>query len=456
MQKDGSPAHDVWQVAAGRLKKQNLACYKQWFRQMVPLRLERETELVLGVSDSFFADWVGNHYGDLLEQALSDIDGRSFRCFFETGHIAAEPAAAVASPVAAAPELPVIDEDAEDDASAIHTFDNFVVCEENRYAHMMVKSTVEEPGLYNPLYVFGGSGVGKTHLLQAAHHAVKRRKKKFNVRYVSCSDLLDEFYSLLEHKRSLTDFRASVRNVDMLLVDDVHLLAGKTQMQEEFFKLFNLLHGKRKQIILTSDKQPCEIKGLEARLVTRFESGVTTEVGVPEVEGRFAILRMMREETLIKTKLADPILMFLAEHISSSVRRLKGCFMRLASYASMMGYGQLTVSQAEELLAAQLSQESVARSIPMEQIQRLVAEQFKLKVSDILSSRRPKNIAEPRMVAMYLCRRLTAHSLPEIGEAFGKTHATILNAVNKVPKLLARDEMLRRAVIQLERQLKRS
>jgi chromosomal replication initiator protein len=456
MQSEVSPASRIWRVAAERLKNRNKQSYKQWFQPMVPLRLEEETCLVLGVSDPFFAEWITDYYSDFLDSALLDIEGVSYSYSLESGHAApAEEAAevkpAVVVPVAAPAAAPA----AERESLMTHTFENFVVCEENRYAHMMIKSTVEQPGLYNPLYVFGGSGVGKTHLLQAAHHAATRRSSSFNVRYVSCSDLLDEFYSLLERKRSLSEFRASVRNVDMLLVDDVHLLANKTQMQEEFFKLFNLLYGKQKQIILTSDKQPCEIKGLESRLVTRFESGVTTEIGVPEVEGRFAILRMMRDDTLIKTKLADPILMFLAEQISSSVRRLKGCFMRLASYASMMGGGQLTVEQAEELLSAQLSQESASRSISMEQIQRAVAEQFGLKLNDILSVRRPKNIAEPRLVAMYLCRRLTSNSLPEIGGAFGKTHATILNAVNKVPQLCARDESLRRAVIQLERQLKR-
>ncbi|MGE4564319.1 MAG: DnaA/Hda family protein, partial [Victivallaceae bacterium] len=292
-------------------------------------------------------------------------------------------------------------------------------------------------------------------LLQAAAHAAQTMEQPLRVRYTSCSELLDSFYDLLAQKRSLGEFRSSLRDIDLLLVDDVHMLANKPQIQEEFFNLFNTLSHQQKQIILTSDKQPCEIKGLEARLVTRFESGVTAEIGVPEVEGRLAILRMMREDTLIKVKLGDPILEFLAQQISSSVRRLKGAFMRLASYASMRGNTPLTVEQAETLLAVQLSQESASKSISIDTIQRLVAAQFGLSVADILGSKRPKNIAEPRMAAMYLCRRLTSHSLPEIGAAFGKTHATIINAVAKVPELCDRDEPFRRTVQKIEQQLKR-
>ncbi len=465
MQNQAGSVIDIWSVAAERLKSKSEQCYRQWFQPVVPVRFEDDGLLVLGVPDDFFGEWLENNYGDLLHDVLSDIHGADFSYVLEPGHIAPPPPPE-AAPVAAPP---VIDADvagqpmrsappmpASMRVSLVkHSFENFVVSEENRYAHMAVKSAVESPGLYNPLYVYGASGVGKTHLLQAAVHAAQTAPRPMRVRYTACSELLDNFYDLLSQRRSLSEFRSSLRDVDILLVDDVHMLAGKTQMQEEFFNLFNVLYQQQKQIILTSDKQPCEIKGLEARLVTRFESGVTQEIGVPEIEGRLAILRMMREDTLIKVKLGDSILEFLAQHISSSVRRLKGCFMRLASYASMRGSTPLTVQQAEELLSVQIAQESVDRTISMETIQKQVAGQFGISVADILGTKRPKNIAEPRMVAMYLCRRLTSHSLPEIGSAFGKTHATILNAVGKVPELCEKDETFRRTVQQLEHQLKR-
>lgn len=459
MDEQGISAAEVWAVAAGRLKNKSLQCYQQWFQPVVPIRIDDGNQLVLGVPDKFFGEWISDNLGDLLQEVLSGIQGRDYAYAVEAGYQAPPlPAAPVASPVVPEP----VRQNRKIAPSAVrvslirHTFENFVVSEENRYAYMAVKSAVESPGvLYNPLYVYGSSGVGKTHLLQAAQHAALSGEGGLRVRYAPCSELLDNFYELLQNKRSLSEFRSSVRDVDILLVDDVHVLANKPQMQEEFFNLFNTLYGQQKQIILTSDKQPCEIKGLEPRLVTRFESGVTTEIGVPEVEGRLTILRMMREDTLIKVKLGDPILEFLAVQISSSVRRLKGAFMRLASFASMRGSGQLTVQQAEELLSAQLAQECSARSVSMDEIQRSVADQFGIKVADLLGTKRPQHIAEPRLVAMYLCRRLTSHSLPEIGAAFGKTHGTVLNAVNKVPKLCERDEALRRTVMQLEQQLKR-
>ncbi len=446
-------AAKIWSIAANRLKKKSEILFSQWFSPVVPVRIDENSTLVLGVPDDFFGEWISKNLSDLVIEALSGIDGADYSYTFEAGHTA--PAAPAPAPVVEEEEeeTPVPVKNSARVALVRHTFENFVVSEENRYAYMAVKSAVEQPGLYNPLYMYGSSGVGKTHLLRAAAHAAG--SENLRVRYASCGELLDEFYNLLQNKRSLSEFRSSVRDVDVLLVDDVHVLANKPQMQEEFFKLFNTLYNQEKQIILTSDKQPCEIKGLEPRLVTRFESGVTTEIGVPEVEGRLTILRMMRDDTLIKVRLGDNVLEFLAQQISSSVRRLKGAFMRLASYASMMSGEVITVPKAEELLSVQLAHESAARTVTIESIQHAVAEHFGIKVADILGTKKPKNIAEPRLISMYLSRRLTSHSLPEIGEAFGKTHATILNAVNKVPALCEKDENLRRSVQQLETQLKR-
>ncbi len=440
----------VWEQAAARLKQNNLNSYEQWFRLFVPLNLNEDQELRLGVPDDFFARWILEHYADDLEQALTNLGGTDYRYRLESGHRAPTPPTPPAPQPAAAPARKPA---AERCSWSIHSFENFVVSEENRYAFLAAKSTAEKPGLYNPLYIYGVSGVGKTHLLQAV--AAEARRSRLKVRYASCEELLTEFYELLTSHRSLSDFRAAVRGVDMLLVDDVHMLAGKAQIQEEFFNSFNTLYLQRKQIILTSDKEPCEIKGLEPRLVTRFESGVTTEIAPPGVEARLAILRMMSQDPSIKVKLNPELLEFLAENIASSVRRLKGAFLRLATFASMRNDGAaLTIETAEELLHAQLAQEASSRVVAMDRIQQLVAEHFNLSLGDLLGKRRPKNIAEPRMVAMYLCRKLTDHSLPEIGKAFGKDHATILNAVRKVPELCARDEALRRSVAQLERQLK--
>ena len=265
---------------------------------------------------------------------------------------------------------------------------------------------------------------------------------------------MNDFYNLLQQKSSLKDFRESVRNVDVLLVDDVHSLAKKPQMQEEFFNMFNTLYNQRKQIILTSDKHPCEIHDLDKRLETRFESGMTAEIGAPEFEARLAILRMMRNDVLSKVPLSDEILEFLAQNISSSVRRLKGAFIRLAGYASMSGNDKLTVELAEDLLHSQLAQECAAQDISMERIQSTVAGHYGLPLSDLLGSKRTRGVAEPRMIAMYLCRELTKNSSTEVGAAFGRNHATVLHAEKKVPELCRDNETIRRAVAQLKHQLR--
>jgi len=443
-----SLAVQVWRVAAARLKKRHAKYYHQWFSQMVPVRLEKDGRcLILGVSCDFFGEWVEQNYHDLLDSALADIDGRSYSWEFEKGHDPAPEAAPAQVPAPAAPAP------AASRSVCRETFENFVVGDANRFAVMTTQATVAQPGLYNPLFLYGDSGVGKTHLLCAAAAAARQNNRALRTRYTSCSELLDQFYDLISKHGSLSEFRASLRDVDMLLVDDVHVLARKPQIQEEFFNLFNYFYNQQKQIILTSDKQPCEIDGLEPRLVTRFESGVTAEVCVPEVEGRLTILRRMRDETLLPARLADPILEFIAEQISSSVRRLKGAFMRLASLATACG--NVTMEQAEQLLAPQIDDELATKVVSMEVIQQKVAEQFGISMADLMGNRRPRNIAEPRMVAMYLCRRHTHHSLPEIGSAFGKTHATVLNAVNKIPELCRRDDALRTRVRQIEKALGR-
>ncbi len=459
-------AAEIWRIAASRLKQQNEHLYRQWFQKITPLTLEG-TELTLGVSDDFFASIVLEQYDDLISAALSDIDNISYTYRFEPGHEpAAEPVSVNAAPtvegkspvVSPAPQRGgrLAPRPGPQNCLAEHTFENFVVGAENRHAYLSARTAAEEPGLYNPLYLYGTSGVGKTHLLQAVTAAIHQKSPQMKVRYATCDELLTDFYNLLQQKQSLAEFRSSVRDVDVLLVDDVHSLAKKNQMQEEFFNMFNTLYNQRKQIILTSDRQPCEINDLDKRLVTRFESGMTAEIGMPEYEARLTILRMWRNDILTKTPLGDEFLEFLASNISSSVRRLKGAFIRLASYASISGNDRLTIEQAEDLLHSQLAQECAARDVSMESIQRTVAGHFGITLTDILGEKRTRGVAEPRMIAMFLCRELTSSSSNEIGAAFGRNHATVLHAEKKVPQLCRDNESIRRSVAQLKRQLQRN
>lgn len=448
---------NVWQVAADRLQNQiHATTYEQWFQNIVPLSIDKEA-LILGVSDDFFADWLKDNFDDILCDCLKDIEGVDYSYSFKSGHVPEkkkEPA-----PIKAEKELVKTAQKQNLKAKKTkpgnclsrHTFDNFVVGEENRYAYTATLTAAENLGLYNPLYIYGGTGTGKTHLLQAvAHHAVEQVPGT-RVRYITCEEFLNNYVDSLRNKKH-SEFRSFVRDIDILLVDDVHMLGNKTQLQEEFFNTFNSLYNQNKQIILTSDKQPCEIKGLEARLVSRFESGVTTEISIPGFETRLAILRMMQEEHLVK--LSDEVLQFIASNIHSSVRRLQGALFRLVAFASAMSVADVGVEQAEQLLRKLLEEETAAQTVSIESIQKIVADHFEIRVNDLLSNKRPKNIAQPRMIAMYLCRKLTSFSFPEIGNAFGRNHATIMNACKKVPEICSKDENIRRSVSMLEHKFK--
>ena len=275
------------------------------------------------------------------------------------------------------------------------------------------------------------------------------------IRNVTCDEMLNDFYDLLTHHRSTAEFRSNLRDVDVLLIDDIHRLAKKTALQEEFFNIFNALYQQGKQIVLTSDRQPCELSDIDRRLSSRFEQGMTCQIGMPEYEQRLVILRMWRQQHLTTPALPDEILEFLAENIASSVRRLKGCFLRLSAYASMSGTEDLSIQEAEDLLHAQLAQESIERDIRPEAIQQQVANHFGITLSDMLGKCRARHVADPRMIAMYLCRKLTKLSSNEIGEIFGRTHANVLHAEKTIPERCSQDDSLRRSINQLERQLQK-
>ena len=447
----------TWTKTCELLKKRlHQATYEQWFGSIVPVRFDGE-QIILGVSDDFFADWLKENFGDILADALNESAGHKISFTLETGHVNVDEIKASAEIDAEAEAASPAEDFSKNRTNASglarHTFANFVVGEENRYAYAAANTAANTPGVYNPLYIYGGTGIGKTHLLQAVANQVLKKNSRAVVKYVTCEEFLNNYVDSLRSKRH-SEFRSSVRKVDVILVDDVHMLANKTQLQEEFFNTFNSLYNENKQIILTSDKQPCEIVGLEDRLVSRFESGVTTEISAPVFETRLAILRMMQEDHLIKIE--EEVLVFLANRISSSVRRLKGALLRLVAFASAMSNRKISLEDAESLLHKVIEEESASKIISIYSIQKAVADHFDIRVNDILSEKRPRNIAEPRMVAMYLCRKMTNHSFPEIGAAFGKNHATIMNANKKIPELCLKNENMKRSISLIQRQLQQS
>lgn len=457
MSLENGTALSVWEKALPRLQARSESVFRQYFVCMQALDLT-ENVLHLGVPDDFFRSFVEDNYGDLLSEALLDIDGVDYRFEMHEGYPivksvevvdacsknAGEPVKQVPAAVKAVPRRNVHS----------YSFGNFVVGPSNREAFAVAKAVAMEPGnVYNPFFIYGTNGVGKTHLLQSIAAEIRNLRPELVVRSVTCDEILNDFYELLLNKRSFADFRANLRDVDVLLIDDIHRLSKKTQMQEEFFNIFNLLYRQDKQIVLTSDRHPCEIADLDKRLSSRFEQGMTCEVGMLEFEERLVTLRMWRDNSLNRITLPDEFLEFLAGNISSNVRRLKGCFLRLSAALEMSGRDDFSIADAEELLHAQLAEENSSKDIRPESIQQIVARHFGVSVPDIIGSRRTRQIAEPRMIAMYLCRELTRLSSNEIGSAFGRTHANVLHAAKIISDRCDVDEDMRRSVNQLKHQL---
>lgn len=456
----------LWSKACENIRRHSEFLYENFFRSLVPLSQDGD-RLLLGISDRFKSDWIMENFSDILGEAVEAASGRKLRIGFEYGHqpraellpeepapvqelleIRAESESEPQSAVSAAPKKRVAG-----NCLPGHTFENFVVGEENRYAFTAAMTAAQTPGKWNPLYIYGGSGMGKTHLIQAVANYMVSHNPDSVVRYVTCEEFLNEYVASL---RSRTDFkfRDRFRNVDLLLVDDVHFLSGnKVQLQEEFFNTFNTLYNKGRQIILTSDKQPSEIPGLEKRLVSRFQSGVATQITASTFETRLAILRQAQEN--ISPEFSGQVLNFLASRITSNIRPLKSALLRLSVFSNA-GEGEITVQKAEQLLSDLLDREAEEKTlrVSIEAIQKAVAAHFGLQVRDLTGSKRPKNIAAPRMIAMYLCRQMTDFSQQDIGAAFGgRTHATVIHALHQVDDMCRKNESVKQTISILRRQL---
>ncbi len=333
-----------------------------------------------------------------------------------------------------------------------NNFESFVVGPNNEIAHAASLAVAKSPArTYNPLFVYGGVGLGKTHLMQAIGQYVWSNKKNAKVMYLSSELFINEFIDAIQHS-TLVKFRKRYRQADLLLIDDIQFLGGKERSQEEFFHTFNTLFDGHKQIVLSSDRPASEIANLEHRLVSRFEWGLTAELQPPDVETRMAILR--KKARTLDIKLRDETFEFLATRIRTNVRRLEGALMRVASFASLSGR-ELTNEVVEHLLKDILNEEA-RHAVTIEQIQRRVAEHFDVRIADMTSKRRPANIAFPRQIAMYLARELTKASLNEIGDAFGgRDHGTVLHACKLVKRRMLEQDDIRQTISFIDSSLKR-
>ncbi|WP_226373600.1 chromosomal replication initiator protein DnaA [Luteolibacter ambystomatis] len=333
-----------------------------------------------------------------------------------------------------------------------YTFERFVVGNNSQFAHAACEAVAKRTGVgYNPLFIHGGPGLGKTHLMQSIGQEWLRRYPSSRVVYLTCEKFTNEFIDAVR-RGDIEKFRRRYRSADVMLIDDVQFLAGKERSQEEFFHTFNTLLDGRQQVVLTSDRPACEIKNLEPRLVSRFECGLAVELQPPQMETRMAILRKKSDEW--KVKVDGSILRFLAERIGTNVRRLEGALMRVATFASLAGES-VSVDKVEHLLR-DLLREEASRQISIDSIQKAVAEHFDVRLADMTSRRRPASIAFPRQVAMYLSRNLTKGSLMEIGEAFGgRDHGTVIHACKKISDRIGKEPGMRETIARIESGLRR-
>ena len=447
--------HRIWHPISEAIRPQvSPDTFQRWFAE-IQLTMADEESLTLCVPNNIYQVWIESNYQPLVQSAITDILGQPRKLKF----VYADNKALLRGPEIAKTDMPAVEIPLEPEAAAAATgmnprniFETFVVGANNQFAHAAAMAVAQAPArTYNPLFVYGEVGLGKTHLMQSIGQHVQANKKNAKVMYLSSEKFTNEFIDAIQHN-ALPKFRKKYRQADVLLIDDIQFFAGKERSQEEFFHTFNALFEGHKQIVMSSDRPASEIANLEHRLVSRFEWGMTAELQPPDIETRMAILR--KKATTLSIKLSPSVFEFLAQRIRTNVRRLEGALLRVASFASLSGK-ELDRESIEYLLKDILNEEA-KKTVTIDQIQRRVAEHFDVRIADMTSKRRPANIAYPRQVAMYLSRQLTKSSLNEIGEAFGgRDHGTVLHACKVVKEKIADNEATRRVISLIDSQLQR-
>lgn len=425
--------------------------FDRWFSTLQPTGLD-SVRITFLIPNSIYQVWIESNYANQVQAALISVLGGKRKLVFEVQNGTAE-GKAPAEPVPAG-------ETAAESVEAVgpkglnlhYVFETFVVGTNSEFAHAASMAVAKAPArTYNPLFIHGGVGLGKTHLLQAIGHHLAATRPGAKVAYVRSETFTNEFITAIQ-SNSLVKFRRRYRQADILLIDDIQFLAGKERSQEEFFHTFNSLFEGRKQIVLSSDQPPSEISQLEQRLVSRFEWGLTAELQPPDMETRLAILR--KKAGGLDVQLPAHVLEFLAHRIKSNVRRLEGALLRVASFSSLSG--RPLTDEAIEHVLRDILQEEARRAVTIDQVQRKVAEHYDVRLADMTGKRRTAHIAFARQVAMFISRRLTKNSLQDIGEAFGgKDHGTVIHACKTVKARLEREESLRQVVGFLESSLQR-
>jgi chromosomal replication initiator protein len=438
---------DLWAAAQNEIKNrignQN---FETWIK---PVRCvtKNKNELTLEVPNKFFRDWLSENYLNELEGVISAIAKQNISILFSVN----SKSQSLASSPKSAKKDPLEREKPQRGNNLIskYTFENFVIGASNQFAHAACMAVANQPGdHYNPLFIYGGVGLGKTHLVNAIGHHATTQRSNLKVAYLSSESFMNELIASLRRDH-MDEFKGKFRSVDILILDDVQFIAGKERTQEEFFHTFNSLYESHKQIVITSDKFPKEIPGLEDRLRNRFEWGLIADIQPPDVETRVAILQKKAE--IEGVLLPHDVAIFLATNIDSNVRELEGSLTRLGAFASLTKT-QITLELTKEVLRHTLK--SAEREVTVENIQKTICEFFNIKLGDLKAKRRTQNIALPRQVAMYLCRKHTETSFPAIGDKFGgRDHSTVIHASKTIERRIKEDPHMQTTIEKLERSL---
>ncbi|MFC4558488.1 chromosomal replication initiator protein DnaA [Virgibacillus kekensis] len=444
--------NELWAATLEKIEEKiSKPSFDTWLKSTKAEALDEDT-LIISAPNEFARDWLEGRYTQLINDILEDITGASLSARF----IIPDTQEPVDEIKPAPKKVPVMNQNNGTDSprtmlNSKYTFDTFVIGSGNRFAHAASLAVAEAPAkAYNPLFIYGGVGLGKTHLMHAIGHYVQDHNPDAKVVYLSSEKFTNEFInSIMDNKA--TNFRNKYRSVDILLIDDIQFLAGKEQTQEEFFHTFNTLHEENKQIIISSDRPPKEIPTLEDRLRSRFEWGLITDITPPDLETRIAILnKKAKAEGL---DIPNEVMLYIANQIDTNIRELEGALIRVVAYSSLVNQ-DINASLAADALK-DIIPSSKPRTITIHGIQEAVGEKYNVKLEDFTAKKRTKSIAFPRQIAMYLSRELTDFSLPKIGEEFGgRDHTTVIHAHEKISKMMENDTLLGKEIEELKEQLK--
>jgi chromosomal replication initiator protein len=433
---------NIWDQVLSRIEtKVNRHIFDTWFKP-TSFVAEDGSTLRVRVPNGLFRDWLTKHYAGVLDEALGEVDRKGTAIVFLTdGSDTLQSVQVAPAPLSVPPEplplepVPDVEDSSPGGLAPRYSFDTFIVGSSNQFAHAASRAVAEAPSRsYNPLFIYGGVGLGKTHLMHAIGHYVLNHLKTLKLTYISSERFMNEMINAVRYDRVL-DFRERYRSVDVLLVDDIQFLAGKEGTQTEFFHTFNALYDSQKQIVISSDCPPHEIPQLEERLRSRFEWGLIADIQPPDLETKVAILKKKAENEGVP--LPDNVAIYIAGKIKSNVRELEGSLIRLIAFASLTGR-EISLALAQDVLRNVLQHDE--RAVTIEGIQKFVSDYYQLKHGELKSRNNSKSIAMPRQVAMYLCKSLTNASLPEIGRSFGgKHHSTVIHSIRKIEDLRKRD-----------------